>query len=260
MKKILEEKTCFILDMDGTFYIGEALLEGALEAVSMLRSTGKQVVFFTNNSSKTSRDYVEKLNRMGCRISLDGVITSGEVSAGFLRSRYPGKRIYLLGTPQLRQYLLQEGIAVVDDHPDIVLAAFDTTLRYDRLSEACRCIREGALFLATHPDLNCPVEGGFIPDCGSICACITASTGVVPRYLGKPHTETVAYLEEKLQVSREQMVLIGDRLYTEIAMGSQHDITTVLVLTGETKREDLKQSSVQPDIILDRLGDITDML
>ncbi len=259
MKK-MKNKTCFILDMDGTFYLGEKLLEGALEAFNYLRSKGIRVVFFTNNSSKTSREYVEKLSRMGCRVTEDEVITSGEVTLGHLREHHPNKRVFLLGTPKLEAYLREEGINLVSHTPDIVLAAFDTTLVYDRLSDACRYIREGSLFLATHPDINCPVEGGFIPDCGSICACITASTGVEPKYLGKPHRETVEYLEKKLGTSREHMVLAGDRLYTEIAMGYHHGITTILVLSGETHRKDLEVSSVQPDIVLPSLRDVLELL
>ncbi len=250
---ILNSKDCFILDMDGTFYLGEDLIEGSLEFIEELRRLGKKFVFFTNNSSKTAESYVEKLGRMGCRVNEDSVITSGEVTASFLEQHHPGASVFLLGTPDLEAYMQERGIRLTGTDPDIVLAAFDTTLTYEKLSAACSFIRKGSLFLATHPDLNCPTEDGFIPDCGSICACITASTGAVPKYLGKPHAETVSYLEKMLGVPRDKMVLAGDRLYTEIAMGQNHGITTVLVLSGETGEKDLESSSVRPDIVVPRL-------
>jgi len=255
---IIEEKSCFVLDMDGTFYLGEQILPGSLEFFETLTGKGKRIVFFTNNSSKTAYDYVKKLQGMGCSVTEDDIITSGEVTASFLQEHYPDSEVFLLGTPALEEYLAGEGIRLSSSAADIVLAAFDTTLTYEKLSHACSLIRGGSTFLATHPDINCPTEEGFIPDCGAICACIGASTGVYPKYLGKPYAETVEYLLRCLNCTKEDLLLAGDRLYTEIAMGSTHGITTALVLSGETSREDVQHSSFQPDIIVERLRDLLD--
>ncbi len=257
VREIMNEKQCFVLDMDGTFYLGSRILEGSLDFISELTRRGKQFIFFTNNSSKNSRAYVDKLARMGCRVTESQVVTSGDVTACYLQRHYPDSSVYLVGTAVLKADFRQRGIKLVDQNPDIVVVAFDTGLTYDDLSQACRFIREGSLFLATHPDLNCPTEDGFIPDCGAVCACITASTQVTPKYLGKPNRETVDYLLDHLQCAPEELVLIGDRLYTEIAMGVMHGIDTVLVLSGETTLSDLKESKVQPACTV---GSLVDMI
>ncbi len=256
---ILDTKDCIILDMDGTFYLGETILEGSLEFIRELERRGKQYLFFTNNSSKTAQAYVNKLRRMGCQVTEDQIATSGEVAAAYITQNFPEASVFLLGTSDLKEYMEQKGIRLTDTRPDIVLAAYDTSLVYHRLCDACRHIRGGSMFLATHPDFNCPSEDGFLPDCGSICACITASTGAVPKYLGKPYEETVKYLENCLNIPRDRMMLAGDRLYTEIAMGNAHGIASALVLTGETKREDLEASPHKPDVVVERLTDLLEV-
>jgi ribonucleotide monophosphatase NagD (HAD superfamily) len=128
------------------------------------------------------------------------------------------------------------------------------------MTKACTFIRNGALFLATHPDFNCPTEDGFIPDCGSMCAIVTASTGVKPKYLGKPCPETVEMLRLLTGVSKEDMAFVGDRLYTDIAIGVKNGITGILVLTGETKPEDLETSDIHPDFVFESLGSLGEIL
>ena len=144
----------------------------------------------------------------------------------------------------------------MEEDAPIVVASFDTTLTYDKLEKACRYIREGAEFISTHPDFNCPVEGGFIPDSGAICALITASTGKLPRYFGKPYEDTLQIIEEFSGVAREDMVVVGDRLYTDIALGAKHGVASVLVLSGETTLEDLEGSEVQPSVMVQNVGEL----
>ena len=158
-----------------------------------------------------------------------------------------------MGTPDLEAAFKREGIEL-SDQADIVVVSFDTTLTYEKLNIACRLIREGAEFLSTHPDFNCPVEGGFIPDSGSICALVTASTGKTPRYFGKPYEEVVRMIEDHTGLNRSEMVVVGDRLYTDIAVGARNGMDSVLVLSGETKKEDLEESSVQPAFVVDNVG------
>jgi HAD superfamily hydrolase (TIGR01457 family) len=256
----LKGKKFFVLDMDGTFYLGENLLEGSLDFVEQVRRRGMDFVFFTNNSSKNSGVYVEKLSRLGCPVTSDKVITSGMVTVDYLKNFYGIPKAYLLGTPALVEEFTKAGIVLTDTAPDVVVTGFDTTVDYRKLTKACDFVRHGVPFVATHPDFNCPVEKGFIPDCGAICAFITASTGVKPKILGKPHSETLEYLLRTLKAAKEDLVFVGDRLYTDIAIGVQHGVASVLVLSGETKREDLENSEVQPDVVVNGLADILDFI
>lgn len=256
IREVLKDKKHFVLDMDGTFYLGNRLLEGSLEFLKHVEQMGKNYIFFTNNSSQNAAVYQNKLAKMGCNVDEWRIVTSGMVTVEYLKNSYGDCNVFLVGTPMLYEDFKKRGIKLVDDKPDVVVVGFDTTLTYDKLCRACKFIRGGVPFIATHLDLNCPTEDGFIPDCGAICSFITASTGVKPKYLGKPFKETLEYLLEYLSCSKEDLVFIGDRLYTDIAIGFYHGVTTVLVLTGETKREDLEKSDVKPDLVVERLADL----
>lgn len=258
--KLLKVPELFVLDMDGTFYLGDRLLDGAdrfLEAVSKL---GRRFIFFTNNSSKTPEDYVKKLKRMGCAVSSDKIMTSGDVMIHYLKKYYKDKKVFLLGTEALGKSFRQHGIELGEREADVVVAAFDTTLTYEKLETACYLIRNGAPFLATHLDINCPVEGGFIPDCGAICAAISLSCGVKPKYVGKPFKETVDFIIERTGVMREKIAFVGDRIYTDAAAGVLNGALGFLVLTGETTRRDLEKSEIRPDAVFDSLKEMAALL
>lgn len=255
----LRGKKVYLLDMDGTFYLGDRLLPGSLEFVAALRKKGKRYLFFTNNSSKNALSYVEKLGRMGCAVRAEQIITSGMVTARYIVREYPDAGVYLMGTPLLAEELQNAGVRLTENDPDVVVMGFDTALTYERFAKLCTFVREGVPFIATHPDINCPTEDGFVPDCGAICAAVTASTGVAPLVLGKPERETVDFILERAGCGAEELIYIGDRLYTDIALGI-HGITTALVLSGEASLNDLKDSPVQPDIVADRLNDLASLI
>ncbi|HBQ64881.1 MAG TPA: HAD family hydrolase [Clostridiales bacterium] len=256
-----KSKKFFVLDMDGTFYRGEHLLEGSLDFIHRLTALGRDYLFFTNNSSKNSRRYAEKLNRMGLAAGPEKIITSGMVTLNWLSKNHPGKSIYLIGTPDFREICIEAGLYLVEDGAQMVLVGFDTSTTYEQMTRACDLIREGALFVATHPDTTCPTESGFVPDAGAVCAFISAATGgTKPVVLGKPYTPAMEYLLDTTGVSKEELVFVGDRLYTDIAIGARHGVSTVLVLTGETRREDLAGSAVVPDLVVERLVDLGDHL
>lgn len=257
---ILKDKKYFVLDMDGTFYLGDRLLDGSLDFIRGVKGAGMDFVFFTNNSSKNSLVYVDKLAKLGCAVTRDKVITSGMVCIEYLRSTYGDPKVYLLGTPMLYDDFTRNGIKLVDKDPDLVVAGFDTTITYEKLTAACTFIRNGKPFIATHLDYNCPTEDGFIPDCGAICAFITASTGVKPKYVGKPFTETLDYLLKHLKCTKGDLIFVGDRLYTDIAIGANHGVTSILVLTGETNLEDVENSRIKPDLIVKRLVDVIEYI
>lgn len=258
--EILKIPELFVLDMDGTFYLGEKLLDGAQHFLEAVSKRGQQFIFFTNNSSKTSEDYVKKLKHMGCFISSDKIITSGDVMIHYLKKNYKDKRVYLLGTKTLRENFRKQGIILSEREADIVVAGFDTTLTYQKLETACRFIRNGAVFLATHLDVNCPVEGGFIPDCGAICAAISLSCGVKPKYVGKPFKETIDFIVDKTGVPREKIAFVGDRIYTDTAAGVLNGALGFLVLTGETTLQDLEKSEMKPHAVFNSLKEMAGLL
>lgn len=258
--ELLKRTKLFVLDMDGTFYLGNQILSGAADFLKAVEKAGKQYLFFTNNSSRSPRDYMAKLEKMGCPITRDQIMTSGDVTIRYLQTHYPNKTVYLVGTPPLVESFQEAGIPLVNEKPDIVVIGFDTTLTYEKLSNACTFIREGALFLATHLDINCPTETGFIPDCGSFCAAISLSTGKQPKYLGKPFAETVEMVLDKTGFAAPEVAFVGDRLYTDVATGVKNGAVGLLVLTGETHLEDVPTSEVQPDAIFASLGEMGQQL
>ena len=274
-KKVLRETELFVLDMDGTFYLGDEILDGALDFLEAVKRAGKRYIFFTNNSSVSSENYIEKLKKMNCHISKDMIMTSGDVMIRFLKSKYPDKSVYLLGTPELEKSFKDAGVslfvserdekaamshAICEKIPDIVVVAFDKTLNYEKLSNACVYIMKGAEFLATHLDINCPVKDGFIPDCGAICAAIELSTKVSPKYVGKPFKETVDMVVDATGVEPGKISFVGDRIYTDVATGVNNKAMGVLVLTGECKLSEVPDSEVQPDVIFDSIKEMGELL
>ncbi len=253
-KEALKQIELFVLDMDGTIYLGEKILPGAIEFVKTARKTGRKVVFFTNNASKNPNNYVEKLERMGFGAERSDVVTAGDVTIEYLKRNRPNESVYLVGTPALEQSFTEAGIKL-STNAKIVVSSFDTTLTYEKLVIACDLIRNGADFYCTHPDFNCPTENGFIPDSGAIAALITASTGISPKYFGKPHKETADMISELFGVPFDKTAIVGDRLYTDIALGKNNGLMSVLVLSGETKIQEVNETNA-PDIILDGIGEI----
>lgn len=253
----------FVLDMDGTFYLSDDIIPGSLEFYNDAISHGKKVLFFTNNSSKNKLGYIEKLAKMGCSITADDIMTSGDVTARFLNTYYPGKSVYLLGTPALEEAFTADGIKLFDashgdesETPDIVCVGFDMTLTYEKLERACTFIRNGSIYLATHPDINCPVKGGFIPDCGAFIAAINLSTGKTPKVLGKPNYETLEMIMDRYGLPKEKIAFVGDRIYTDVATGVKHGAKGILVMSGETDEAILNASEIKPDAVYGCLGDI----
>ncbi len=254
---VLKDIECFALDMDGTVYLGEQWIDGAVEFLSRIEAAGKKYVFLTNNSSKSPAVYVEKLKRMGLDAGKDKIITSGQAAIFYLKKHYAGKRVFLLGNDLLREEFAQEGILLSEDAPDVVVTAFDTTLDYRKMCRVCDFVRAGLPYLATHPDYNCPTETGFIPDAGSIHAFIHASTGRYPdRIIGKPNGDIVDYLLERTGIQREKTVMVGDRLYTDIAAGVNNGLKSALVLSGEATLEDLAASEVRPDLVFESVAEM----
>ena len=244
----------FLLDMDGTVYLGNQLLPGSLEFLHYLADTGRDHLFLTNNSSRNAGHYAQKMTKLGWTAKPEEILTSGEATALYLGGLKPGARIYLLGTPDLEAEFAAHGFVLTDEFPDYVVLGFDMTLNYAKLVRACDLIRGGVQFIATHPDLNCPTETGYIPDCGAMTALITASTGVSPKVIGKPNREIIDAMFRKKPVERSQVAMVGDRLYTDIVMGYNAGVKTILVLSGEAKESDIAAAKIKPEHVFAGLG------
>ena len=264
---VIKSKKLYIFDMDGTIYLGGRPFDFAKRFIKNLRASGRRVLFFTNNASHTSPFYLSKLERLGFEPSADEIMTSGDVTLEFLKRHRAGKSVYLVGTDELVEEYADKGIKLVNGesdprHADIVITSFDTSLTYEKLNIACRLIRNGAEYLSTHPDFNCPTEDGFIPDSGAIAALVTASTGKTPTYFGKPYKETVEMIGEATGFAREEMCIFGDRLYTDIALGKSFGVTSVLVLSGETTEEDVDAAlpKDKPDFAFASLDDVDKLM
>jgi len=251
----------FLLDMDGTFYLSDRLLEGALRFIDLLRAQKKEFLFLTNNSSKHRRQYAEKISRLGLPLAEESVLTSGEATALYLKAQHPGANIFLVGTPALEEEFRQHGFQLVQQEPQFLVLGFDTTLTYQKLWALCDFVRAGVPYIATHPDFNCPTETGWMPDVGAMIAFVKAATGREPDLVvGKPNRLIVDAAAIKMNLQVNQLAMIGDRLYTDIALGQSSEITTVLVLSGETKIDDLKDSPFQPDYTFQNLAGVADWL
>ena len=246
----------FLLDLDGTLYLGEELLPGAEVFLKKLRERGKKILFLTNNSSKTPLEYREKLSRLGIVASSFEIFTSLEGAVVYLKKKRV-QSLFPLATSSVVKYLEKQGFQIAEDSPERVLLTYDTELCYEKLATACLLIEKGVPYVATHPDVVCPTPWGMLPDCGAMLAMIQAATQRSPEVvLGKPHPEFGRAALERLQLPPEQVVIVGDRLYTDMEMGHGLGLFTLLVLTGETKEKDLEKARLTPHGVAHSLEEV----
>ena len=216
-------------------------------------------MFFTNNSSKSPGTYIDKLAKNGMQYWQRTDHHIRRCDDPVLKEYYPGKESILSGRRISKIISAKMGIRLTKEMPDVVVIGFDMTLTYEKLERACTYIRNGAVFLATHLDINCPTKDGFIPDCGAICAAISLSTGKEPKYVGKPFKETVDMVLELTGAKREEVSFVGDRIYTDVKTGVANGAHGILVLTGETKPEDIPKSDVIPDAVFTGLKEMGEL-
>lgn len=255
----LKKIRMYVLDMDGTIYLGNRLFPFTGRFLQTVREKGADFCFFTNNSSKNRQAYLDKLKGMGIEVGPEKMLISNGVILDWLKANRPGQSAYVVGTPALCADFAAAGIRQSED-ADYVVLGFDTTLTYEKLQIACGLVRAGRQIYGVNPDFNCPVEGGFIPDCGSMAALVKASTGVQCEFFGKPSRHTLRYMLAHTGCKPEEMAVVGDRLYTDIAVAEGTEVTSILVMSGETTPELLAQSEVKPDLIFADLGQLADSL
>lgn len=254
----LLNKKLFLFDMDGTIYEDAHVYDGTLDLLNEIKNRGGKYVFITNNSSKSVKDYVDKVNNLGIEADKDSFFTSSQATILYLQENYAGKKVYPVGTKSFLHELEAAGINLVEpDDAEVLLVGFDTELDYKKWENACRILyTKDVPFIATNPDLACPTAYGFMPDCGSICGVLQNITKKEPTYIGKPKDTMVKLAMEMTGYGPEETVVIGDRLYTDIACGVNAGVTTVCVLTGEATVEDIKESDIKPTITLDSVLDM----
>ena len=251
------QKRLFLLDMDGTLYVDERLFDKVPEFLARVRESGGRYMFLTNNSSRGVEGYIEKLERLGIATGPEDYLTSVDAAIDLLRREYPGQKCYAAGTESFRQQLESAGIPVttrVEEDVDILLSGFDRELTFQKLEDACILLERSAVWLATNPDWVCPTWYGSVPDCGSVCEMLTRATGRRPEFLGKPRPAMVQLALAETGFPPAQAVLIGDRLYTDIACAVNAGIDSIFVLSGEGKREDIERDSIHPTWVYDDIG------
>ncbi len=243
-------KRLFLLDMDGTIYLDEALFPGTRPFLEAVRAAGGRYLFLTNNSSKSADAYIAKLARLGIPSRREDFLTSVDALIAHLAARQPRyHKCYVFGTASFRGQLAAAGAAVTDrleEDVDCLLIGFDTELTFRKLEDACILLGRGVDFIATNPDWVCPTWYGSVPDCGSVCEMLFRAAGRRPLVIGKPEPAMVRLALERTGFAPEQAVMVGDRLYTDIAAGVNAGIDTAFVLSGEGTRADLADSPVKP--------------
>lgn len=250
---VLKEVKLFLFDMDGTLYLGDRLFDFTNELLATIKANGGRYMFMTNNSSKSVKDYIAKLDKLGIKADYDDFITSSQATVFYLKNHHPNATLYVCGTQSLKDEFIKEGFSITEDteKTECIVMGFDTELNFKKLHDISYmlCTRD-LPYIATNPDYVCPTEFGSVPDCGSVCDMIFNATGKRPVVIGKPEALMPKLAMEKTGYSEKQTAVIGDRIYTDIKSGINANTVTVLVMSGETTEEILEKSPQKPDIVL----------
>ena len=257
----MDNKKLFLLDMDGTIYLGNRLFDFSLAFFEQVRKNGASYMFLTNNSSKSSELYLNKLTGMGIPATANELITSTHAAAKYLLKNFGQKLVYASGTAAFVQELKSLGVNVSDSlDAEVLVMGFDTELNFQKLENMCILLGKGVDYVATNPDWTCPTEYGYVPDCGSVAWMLNKACGREPIFIGKPMPDMVEMALERANVSKEDAIIIGDRLYTDVACGIAAGIDAALVLSGESTEEDLKTSEHKPNYVFKDLSELLELI
>ncbi len=251
---------CVMLDLDGTVYLGSRVFDYTAGFLKTLNSLGIRYLFLTNNSSKSTAAYLEKFSQMGLPATKDSILISSHAAAEYINEKYRSRRTLILGTESMKEEMRTLGVNVCDAEPEILLAGFDTALSYENLTRFTNLVASGLPYIATHPDKVCPAEHGFLPDLGSVMELIFACTGRRPEVIcGKPNEQILIAAERKTGIPRENLLMVGDRLTTDIAIGTW-GVKTALVLSGEARKTDIPSAPVKPTYVFPSLKELGEAL
>ena len=254
--EILRSKKGFICDMDGVIYHGSRLLDGVKEFVEWLQREDKKFLFLTNASSRSPKELRLKLGRMGLDIGEEHFYTSALATAKFLQNQAPGCSAYVIGDHGLYNALYDAGITINDVDPDFVVVGETNDYCYDHIMKAMNLVSAGARLIATNYDITGPVDGGIAPACRAFVAPIEATTGKKAYYVGKPNPLMMRTGLKMLGIHSAETVMIGDRMDTDVISGIESGLDTVLVLSGVSTRETVKDYPYRPRLILNGVGEI----
>jgi NagD protein len=254
----VRSKTGFIIDMDGVIYHGNKLIDGVNEFLAWLDAQKKKFLFLTNGSERSPRELQQKLERLGVRVGENHFYTSALATAAFLKSQQPGGSVFAIGESGLINALYDAGFTMNDVNPDYVVVGESKAYTYDKITHAIRLVLGGAKLIGTNPDVTGPTDKGLVPATGALMAPIELATGSRAYYVGKPNPLIMRHALKKLDCRREDAVIVGDRMDTDIIAGIESEIETVLVLTGVTAESDLKRFAYRPKHVIKNVGVIAE--
>jgi NagD protein len=246
----------YLCDMDGVLVRGSQVIPGANDFIKRLQAAGAKFLVLTNNSLYTPRDLQVRLERIGLELPPNAIYTSALATAQFLQTQHPGGSAYVIGEAGLTTALHDAGYIITDQSPEYVVLGETLSYSFERITQAMRLVAAGARFIATNPDVSGPGEGGLVPACGAVAALIAAATGVQPYFIGKPNPIMMRTALRTLGSHSEETVMIGDRMDTDIIVGTESGLETILVLTGVTRREDVPRYPYRPAQIVESVADI----
>ena len=250
----------FLLDLDGTLYLGDRLFEQTPAFIETLGRLGLPFVCLTNNSSANANDYLKKLNAMGVGVVAEQVMTSGDATIHYLLSATEHRSAYVVGTEALRRSFVEAGIVLDESDPDCLVLGYDTTVDYQKLCVATRLLFAEKPYYATHPDKTCITEAGLLPDIAATIAGLQAVTGRSPMILGKPELAIVEAAAARIGVAKDDLAMVGDQLDTDMTMAKRHGLLGILLLSGETSAQRAKSDPLKPDLVLDGIGELAALL
>ena len=244
------------LDLDGTIYLGDSLIHGALDFLGRLEERGTKRYFLSNNSSKSVEQYVEKLRDLGIDADKDEVLLSTHDLISWL-SKKEVTSTFLVGTEGMRSMLEEEGIETSSEQPEFVVLGYDTEISYEKLATASIHLHEGVQLVASHPDMVCPSPRGGLPDTGAYMSLFKATTGVGPVHVcGKPNKGMILHKVEDLGLKPSECCMVGDRLYTDIEMADRAGVHGILVLSGEASVDDVEEGELRPSLIVESVAEL----
>lgn len=260
----LSDKKLFLLDLDGTLYLDENLFDGVKDFLCYVKETGGRYLFLTNNSSKSVDAYVDKMKRLGILATGDDFITSADATVKYLLNKNYNK-IYAFGTDSFKKQLSDARLPITDiltEGIDCLVCGYDTELTFKKIEDACIILSrpESIDFIATNPDWVCPTAYGYLPDCGSVCELLCRASGKKPHFIGKPMPDMIYLALEKTHFAKENTVLIGDRLYTDVASALAAGVDGYLVLSGETSIQSAYKDPVKPTRVFSSVREIYEMM
>lgn len=259
---MLKEKKYFLFDIDGTLAVDATLYVGSKALIDYIESIGGKAFYITNNSFKSRKDYIEKFKKWGIQTEESQFMTASYATCEYLKQYYRDKKLFVLGTPSFVEEVRECGLTVteqVEEDVACVVVGFDRTLTYEKIEAVCELLLHPEIdYIGTNPDYRCPTAFGFVPDCGGICEMLKVTVDREPYYVGKPNKDIVSMCMEQVGAKKEEVLVVGDRLYTDIACGRNAGVETALVYTGEAKEDDLQETPYMPDYTFENIRKLYD--